>query len=187
MVLDPQRWKYAIVTNIFYRIRICSFFLHLARRRYHSTAKSMIFPNVKNLVHTQSNSDTIARWSSITFFLYTLYNLLYNSNKSNYTHHCSSAKHFFDQLHAFLESLNFNQLTNEKIMMHARDDWGWPERQHYLRSSSAWAFHIMHPGVNIVMLRFINVYFLFLFCNCTVQYYIICQNRQTNIHPSHVG
>jgi hypothetical protein len=29
----------------------------------------MIFPNVKNLVHTQSNSDTIARWSSITFFL----------------------------------------------------------------------------------------------------------------------
>jgi hypothetical protein len=27
----------------------------------------------KNLVHTQSNSDTIARWSSITFFWYTLY------------------------------------------------------------------------------------------------------------------
>jgi hypothetical protein len=30
--------------------------------------QQMIFPNV-----TQSNSDTIARWSSITFFLYTLY------------------------------------------------------------------------------------------------------------------
>jgi hypothetical protein len=28
----------------------------------------------KNLVHTRSNSDTMARWSSITFFLYTLYN-----------------------------------------------------------------------------------------------------------------
>jgi hypothetical protein len=27
----------------------------------------------KNVVHTQSNPDTIARWSSITFFLYTLY------------------------------------------------------------------------------------------------------------------
>jgi hypothetical protein len=72
---NSQRWKYAaILTNSFvYWIRICSFVTHFASRRYHSTAKSMIFPNVKNLVHTHSNSDTIARWSSITFFLYTLY------------------------------------------------------------------------------------------------------------------
>jgi hypothetical protein len=28
----------------------------------------MIFPNVKKSLHTQSNSDAIARWSSITFF-----------------------------------------------------------------------------------------------------------------------
>jgi hypothetical protein len=35
---NSQRWKYAILTNIFYRIRICSFFIHLAWRRYHSTA-----------------------------------------------------------------------------------------------------------------------------------------------------
>jgi hypothetical protein len=65
---NSQRWKYAILTNIFYRIRICSFFIHLAWRRYHSTAKAWSFRMWKNLVHTQSNSDTIARWSSITFF-----------------------------------------------------------------------------------------------------------------------
>jgi hypothetical protein len=35
--------------------------------------KAWSFRMWKNLVHTQSNSDTIARWSSITFFLYTLY------------------------------------------------------------------------------------------------------------------
>jgi hypothetical protein len=35
--------------------------------------KAWSFRIWKNLVHTQSNSDTIARWSSITFFLYTLY------------------------------------------------------------------------------------------------------------------
>jgi hypothetical protein len=35
--------------------------------------KAWSFRMRKNLVHTQSNSDTIARWSSITFFLYTLY------------------------------------------------------------------------------------------------------------------
>jgi hypothetical protein len=67
---NSQMWKYAILTNIFYRIRICSFFIHLAWRRYHSTAKRMIFRMWKNLVHTQSNSDTIARWSSITFFIH---------------------------------------------------------------------------------------------------------------------
>jgi hypothetical protein len=35
--------------------------------------KAWSFRMWKNLVHTQSNSDTIARWSSITFFLNTLY------------------------------------------------------------------------------------------------------------------
>jgi hypothetical protein len=35
--------------------------------------KAWSFRMWNNLVHTQSNSDTIARWSSITFFLYTLY------------------------------------------------------------------------------------------------------------------
>jgi hypothetical protein len=59
---NSQRWKYAVLTNIFYRIRICSFFIHLPWRTYHSTDKSLIFPNM------QSNSDTIARWCSITFF-----------------------------------------------------------------------------------------------------------------------
>ena len=40
--------------------------------------KAWSFRMWKNLVHTQSNSDTIARWSSITFFLYTLYSKLFN-------------------------------------------------------------------------------------------------------------
>jgi hypothetical protein len=35
--------------------------------------KAWSFRMWKNLVHMQSNSDTIGRWSSITFFLYTLY------------------------------------------------------------------------------------------------------------------
>jgi hypothetical protein len=35
--------------------------------------KAWSFRMWKNVVHTQSNSDTIARWSSITFFWYTLY------------------------------------------------------------------------------------------------------------------
>jgi hypothetical protein len=51
MVLD-QQWKYAILTNFFYRIRIYSFV-------------TISFRIWKNLVHTQGNSDAIARWSSL--------------------------------------------------------------------------------------------------------------------------
>jgi hypothetical protein len=75
MVLDPtlmQQWKYAILTNIFYQIRICSFFIHLVWRTYHSTAISLNFPNMKKLrSYAECNSDTIARWNSITLFFYT--------------------------------------------------------------------------------------------------------------------
>ena len=53
---NSQRWKHAINTNIFYLIRICSFFIHSAWRIYHSTAKSLIFPNMKtNLGYTHSS------------------------------------------------------------------------------------------------------------------------------------
>jgi hypothetical protein len=42
--------------------------------------KAWSFRMWKNLVHTQSNSDRIARWSSITFFLCILYYLEVDSN-----------------------------------------------------------------------------------------------------------
>jgi hypothetical protein len=34
------------------------------------SAKSLIFPNMKKISETLSNSDAIARWSSITFFIH---------------------------------------------------------------------------------------------------------------------
>ena len=74
--------------------RICSFFLHLVLKTCQSTAKSLIFQNMKNFVHTCSRSHTVARWSWITFFLYTLYKKLqkhtlipiYCDNEKQYRH-----------------------------------------------------------------------------------------------------
>jgi hypothetical protein len=67
---NSQRWKYAILTNIFYRIRInFAHFLSIWHEEdIIQQLKAWSFRMWKNLVHTQSNSDTIARWSSITFF-----------------------------------------------------------------------------------------------------------------------
>jgi hypothetical protein len=45
--------------------------------------KAWSFRMWKNLVHTQSNPDTIARWSSITFFLYILYTFIYTIHYIN--------------------------------------------------------------------------------------------------------
>jgi hypothetical protein len=70
---NSQRWKYAILTNIFYRIRICSFFTIWHEEDIIQQLKAWSFRMWKNLVNTQSNSETIARWSSIIFFWYTLY------------------------------------------------------------------------------------------------------------------
>jgi hypothetical protein len=70
---NSQRWKYAILTNIFIGFVFAHFLSIWHEEDIIQQLKAWSFRMWKNLVHTQSNSDTIARWSSITFFLYTLY------------------------------------------------------------------------------------------------------------------
>jgi hypothetical protein len=57
--------------------------------------KAWSFRMWKNLVHTQSNSDTIARWSSMTFFLYTLYRFCLDAYVWHIKNKCPS-KYFRD-------------------------------------------------------------------------------------------
>jgi hypothetical protein len=72
--MDLQRWKYAILANIFlsdsYLLILYPFGM---KNISFNSFLSWSFRIWKNLGNRQSNSDTIARWRSITFFLYTLY------------------------------------------------------------------------------------------------------------------
>jgi hypothetical protein len=70
---NSQRWKYAILTNIFIRFVFAHFLFIWHQEHIFQQLKAWSFRIWKNLVQTQSSSDTIARWRSITFFLYTLH------------------------------------------------------------------------------------------------------------------
>ena len=41
---NAQRWKYVILTGNFHLTRICSIFLQISQRWWHSKAKSLVFP-----------------------------------------------------------------------------------------------------------------------------------------------
>jgi hypothetical protein len=65
---NSQRWKYAILTTFFIGFVFAHFLSIWHEEDIIQQLKAWSFRMWKNLVHTQSNSDTIARWSSITFF-----------------------------------------------------------------------------------------------------------------------
>ena len=44
-----ELWKYAISTGNFYLIPICSIFLQILPKRWHSKAKRLLFPIVEEL------------------------------------------------------------------------------------------------------------------------------------------
>jgi hypothetical protein len=71
----------------------------------------------KNLVYTQSNSDTTARWSSITFFWYTLYENTMSSitvtDKRRQKHNTMSSAQFPD--HYILIDYGFSY-SNKTIL-----------------------------------------------------------------------
>jgi hypothetical protein len=74
MVLDQtlngeNMWFWlAFVTGL-----VLAYFYPFGMKNISFNSSNLIFPEMKKLVHAQSNSDAIARWSSIIFFLYTLY------------------------------------------------------------------------------------------------------------------
>jgi hypothetical protein len=70
-------------------IEFVSAFYHIAWRTYHSTAKSLIFPNMK-LSDKLHNSDIIARWSSIPFF-YTVHHV--EEQTVNVSNQCTCVWH----------------------------------------------------------------------------------------------
>ena len=63
--------KYVILTKIFYQTRICSFFLHMVRKRVIQQLNAWTFLMSKNYARIPINVRTTACWSWITFFLRT--------------------------------------------------------------------------------------------------------------------
>jgi hypothetical protein len=80
--------------------------------------KAWSFRMWKNLVHTQSNSDTIARWSSITFFL--IHPVENNTWVRGNTRFISSVEHDISRMSAANEwdITVFNTRTKSGISKH---------------------------------------------------------------------
>ena len=72
---NAQRWKYSISTGNFHLIRICSVFLQISQKWWHSKAKSLVFLTVviNNDFCRLYNEHARALQSWITFFLNALY------------------------------------------------------------------------------------------------------------------
>ena len=65
---NSQKWKYAILANIFSWSHICSIFVNLVLKRCHSIGKRLIFPNMKQIACTLNSFCATAHQSWITFF-----------------------------------------------------------------------------------------------------------------------
>jgi hypothetical protein len=84
-----QQWKYATLTNIFVGLVFAHFLSILHEEHIIQQLKAWSFRIwKKSRSYTQSNSNTITRWSSVTFFWYTL--TLYSRNFETAFYSCAN-------------------------------------------------------------------------------------------------